>query len=146
MAVTTFRTCKKCNQEFPETEEYFRLKPAKGKLYMQHSCRECEKVKAKNYARLYRNGNREKVKKYERDRARKIRNENPEYLRRHQRNWYKNNKIKAIEWANDHTNDLSDNYVCAKLGMSVNDCPKELIEAKRIVLKIKREIKNLQGS
>ena len=61
----------------------------------------------------------------------KLKKENPEKVAN---KYNKHNRI--------HTNQLSDSYVSAKIGFSVNLLPEQIIELKRNQLKLHRELKN----
>ena len=77
------RTCNKCGEEKPLTEEFFRPNPTKG---LRLGCRECEN----KAAALSRALNPEKA----REAARKWSKEHPEQRNATKRAWYARNKDK----------------------------------------------------
>ena len=92
------RICNICNIE-KDIEQFSFKKDKNGKYYMHHYCKECEKeinkkyynkekIKQKN--KLYRQQNKEKIKKYyNNEYLKKWRKENPDKVKKHIENMHK---------------------------------------------------------
>jgi 5-methylcytosine-specific restriction endonuclease McrA len=73
-----FKTCSKCKETFPATEEFFRWhNKKKGKLYSQ--CRPC----AKEAGRAYYEVNKEKIKEY----SKAYRDSHKDYYNNYTKQW-----------------------------------------------------------
>jgi len=120
MKVYKTSKCKRCNCVFAKTVH--------NKIYCTEKCQRRHEEASRNSAqtkktkRIWINKNRDKVRLY----SKRTLLKNPEKARiRHRR------KIDR----------LSDTYIRTRLGLNLHNAPKELIEAKRQQLKLKRAIR-----
>lgn len=100
----------------------------KYKTKMLNKNAELYKEKQKKYQKKYRDKNKEKLRSKCRERC---------------RNWYEKNKEKVREKNKKYIQKLTDNYVKNEIQRIVGKCsiPKEIIDIKRLHIKLKREIK-----
>lgn len=152
--------CKKCKKERGKN---FRTRTKNGYSWVQGTCRVCEKeersrdyhTRLKNDSEYMRN-NRQRVKDERlnnpdlyRERA-QLKRSKPAY-KKYMRKYIKKNRAKvsadhkkfAKKWAKYNCERLTDRYVKTRLGFNSNDyVPQELIEAKRMQLKLLRKATN----
>ena len=76
--------------------------------------------------------------------AKKWQADNPEKKKRSLRKYYKNNCEKAKKYTRKQAQMLSDSYVAQLFHDRVGDIPKDLIDAKRASILIKRHVRSLQ--
>ena len=98
----------------------------------------------KEYYRRWRKKNPDKGREY----GRRWRKKNPDKVReegrRHLR-WVKENPDKIHKYGQRWRKRLANGYVAATLGLKISQCPKILIETKRIQLMLHRAAKGVQG-
>ena len=132
------RVCRKCGQEKPLSEFVNNKMCALGHAY---TCKQC----ASQYMRKWRADNSEKV----RENSRKQRITNPEKVREKSRKWYAANPEKVREKSRKYRRkareELSYYYLKRQLKTRHLPITPEMIDYKRIQLKLYREIKNQQN-
>jgi len=135
-----FKTCTICNCKLPKTKEHFQTRKDKSgtKIYVffRHACRKClnakvAKYKREKYSKDIVKGRIESRRKYWKD---------PIRSRENQRRWKEKNPNNSIERDRRRIKNLGSSYIALMIGMPVNECPQELIESKRLVIQIKREL------
>jgi hypothetical protein len=146
------KVCPKCNMAKPRTE--FRLYGQKV-LRLESICKVCRPILSRQvYAekptvwkkaltvkcREYRNINRAKVNQNQRE----YKQQNPDKWREYQRSWRIRNRQKENErqrnGQRDRTEKISDSYL---RGMGIPDI-QEILEAKRTIILLHREIKAIR--
>lgn len=139
-----YKKCSICEQKLPKTKDYFNVKITKqvnkngeATYYsFKYACKKCLNEKIAKYKRdkywkepeKYRADNR---KKYWKD---------PEKSRKKTQEWRKNNIDKLRERDRNRVAKIEDSWLASLIGIPVSECPKELLENKRIVIKLKREL------
>jgi len=131
------KTCKKCKKTYPKTEQYYR----KNGNSWRSGCKKCinknlpkktEEQKKKENAKnnkIWAKKNRLKRNEY----AKEFRKKNP-------------NKYIEInrEYSTKKREELSDEYllrlICRRTGFSKDAITEEVIEQKRLIIKLKRQI------
>lgn len=127
-----YKKCTCCGGEFPATAEYW-AKHKPGKFGFSSICKRC--VSKKHFVRYHSDDSfRDKVlcagktwHKNNKDYMIRWRKDNPEYC--------KKNNAEKIE-------KLTPGYIAASMRRSVNDLTPEIIETKRLIIQLKRELKN----
>lgn len=175
VCIAGHKICTKCKLELPVTAFHkdkrakdglsFWCKECTKKYMKEHYKNNSEKILAS--CAKWRENNPEKLAEYYKKNSKRMyavqveyRKNNPEKTRAKGVNYRKNNleKVRATEARNRKKNieknrarstasikDLSNAYVAKKLGFKVSEIPPELIEAKRLNLKIKRKLKEIQN-
>jgi hypothetical protein len=129
-----YKKCTCCGMEFPATTEYwYKYKP--GKYGLMAICKQCHKEKK----RLYRQ--RPEVKE-----KRRLRYHSDDLFRNKCIDaiilWHKNNPEKRKDIKKKIVNELKSSYVADKMRRRVKDLTPEIIETKRLIIQLKRELKN----
>jgi len=143
------KVCSNCGIEKPLTEFFTRGKNIDKCKKCIKKCfnleyRENNKEKINEYSKKYYENNREKFN----ERKKKYRKNNSEKLNEYSKKYYENNreklKEKSKEICKKNRYDITVTYMASVMGIPVNELRKypELIETKRILTKIKRELKN----
>lgn len=149
--------CKKCKSEYSRLRNATPESQARNRQYRKDNAevrRERNREWARrNYASIqdWRARNPEKVREY----ARNWNKKNPEVCKRNSAKWKADNPekqagvvLRSKPRKNLRTRanraNLTDGYIADLLGLSVNDAPPELIEAKRIHLKIHRLLRSMK--
>ena len=138
------KKCTKCGVVFPLTTEYF-YRDSYAKIGFSAHCRSCMAI----YIKEYNNKNKEKIKEQRKEYYSKNREKLIEYTKeyasknREKRKEYRSkNKEKINEYARKLVYNLHDCYIAGGLlKMRVKDVPKEVLELKRIIIKLRRELK-----
>jgi len=136
------KTCSCCKLEFPKTEIFFRKRAGKENKSFRSECKICFDKKARErHIEFYKN-NTEK----EKQRQKKWISENKERRAKTVHNAYLKNIDRRKSYDNKRINDLTDsvilNRICAQTSLTRGEIPKELIETKRLLTQLKRQIKN----
>ena len=109
------KVCTKCGEE--KTLDCF-FKQKTGKYGVRTTCKKCDNA--------YREANKDKIKAF-------------------REAYYKSNKDKLNAWQKAYSKDcitnLTDSYISGCIGLTLSECPKELIEVKRLQLQIHRKLK-----
>ncbi len=129
----TTKVCSNCKVE-KLVVLFYKDKSAKDGL--AYICKDCAKMRSKEWARA----NPEKVNAPKA----KWKKNNPERNKAINKAWAKNNPDKTRAYVKAYTARCNDNYIAARIGLKLCQCPQELIELKRINLLITREIRNQQ--
>ena len=137
-----YKKCTCCGGEFPATTEYW-YKNKKGKYGLRATCKQCYIEKAKLYNQ--RPEVKEKLSKNKR-----LRYHSDDLFRKKcikgKKLWGKNNPEKYKELSARHykkvINELRSAYVAKIMHRSVNDLTPEIIETKRLIIQLRRELKN----
>lgn len=135
-----FKKCKSCNLEFPKTKDYFFITSKKQQnksglaIYKVYKS-VCKKCHGKQ-------GNEIRIK----NRCLEM-NCNVSEYRDNWKKQYSKTRTKIFTEKNQtvmkyHVENLTDTYIANRLKLSIKELPKEIIETKRLLLTIKREIKN----
>jgi hypothetical protein len=140
------KVCGLCNLEFPKTEEYFYKRTIKQQtkkgivIYdsFKSTCKVCFCYNSrarhkKNYAE-----NKEK----ELNRCKLYRQKNIEKVRLTVRNSYRKNIDSNKLYDKKRTQELPDALIANRLGLKLNECDKEVIKTRRLIIQLKRELKN----
>ena len=135
------KNCSCCKNELPRTEEYFR-KRSDYKNNYRSECKKCFDAKQrKRHLEFYKN-NTEKEKK----RHKYFYYRNPELTKQKNRLSTKKNKPKKIIYDKHRNLELTDsillNRIVSQTSLNRSEIPKELIETKRLLTKLKRQLKN----
>ena len=136
------KKCNKCKEEKTASEFY---KSKEGKYGVTSTCKKCHCVAT----RIWQKNNPEKVIKSQRLYDKKNleknskrmsiwRENNYERNIQNARQWTKNNPDKIKQYSKKQAVNLSDSMVRSIIRINKEDCPPELIEVKRLQLKIKR--------
>lgn len=128
------RVCRKCGQEKP-LEEFAKNKECV--LGHSHICKQCKAEQS----RKWHAANPEKY----REQSRKYRAANPEKCREQFRKYRAANPEKIREYNRKYREELSDGYLIGQLKHCNLPVTPEIIDYKRIQLKLYREIKNQQN-
>lgn len=132
------KICGSCEKELPRTDEFFRRR-SDYKSNFRSDCRECYDEKSRKRHKKHYKDNVEKEKK----RAKYFYYRNLDYTNKKQRE-YRNNNIEIFkERDKARIDNLSDSYIALLLKKSVKDVPIEIIEQKRLIIKLKRELKKM---
>ena len=130
------KTCTKCKKELERTLNNFRKRSDSERL--RSTCKKCfDKKQRERHIEFYKN-NTEK----ERLRHKNWSINNPEKRKITVRKTYLKNIVKRKEYDKKRTKDLTDSKVASMLGIRLNDLPIEIIETKRLLIKLKRELKD----
>lgn len=123
---------------------------------------ELQKEKAREATRRYRERNKDKVNESSKEKMAQFRKENPCTIKERGRRYYKknkdavlikstnyyvSNKAKISSYRRGVVESLTDSYVSQilnRIGDGMGCPPKELIEQKRLIIKIKRELKKIK--
>jgi len=142
---TETKTCNNCRIEFPKTKKYFHRKIIKQRTKkgdveyksFRSDCITCYNKKIAEFKRkeYWRNPIESRKK------AKTKRLNNPEMHREQVKKWRLNNpeKIKAKDLK--RRKDLTDSCIAYSIGIPTNLIPKEVIETKRLIIKLKRQLK-----
>jgi hypothetical protein len=141
---TKYKTCTICGEKLPKTEDYFNVKITKQKnkngdaIYygFKHACRKClnkkiAKYKREEYWKDPDKARKELKRKYWKD---------PDKAKMKTQEWREANLDYLHEKDRKRTAELDDSWIASSIGIPVKECPKELIESKKIVIKLKREL------
>lgn len=156
-----FKKCVKCKKEFPATTEFFYSKKV-GEDYLRSRCKECSKLISKKHyknniekelerSKKYRENNREKFLQYAkkhyknnrekiREKAKERRKNNIEVVLKIERKSYKKNRVKILKRHEKFSKELTNSYVASQIGISIKNCPPEVIQTKRLTILLKREL------
>ena len=134
------KTCRICKNTYPKTEEFFRKN---GKSW-RSGCKKCinknlpkktkeqKKIEKAKTHKIWAKKNRLKRNEY----AKEYRKLNPDKY-----NEYKKNRRKTCQKKRD---ELSDEYllrlICRRTGFSRESITKEVVEQKKLIIKLKRQI------
>lgn len=126
----THKLCPICKEEKPVSEYYQYYSSSRKKYRYSNYCKPCGKRESKGRALKHYADNREEKK---------------EYARQYRANPDNKEKLAEVrkEFKNKYREQLQDCYVREQL--AIPNPPKELIEAKRLELKIKRKLKSIQN-
>lgn len=151
------KTCSKCG--ISKDHSLFSSYIVKGVRGLRGECKDCSRVYFRDKARERYKNNPESCRKLSREYAAR----NPEKTRERYKKWastdkakelkrerekgyYNSNPTKAQEkrrkLSRKDREILGDSYIAFRLGGNIKNIPKDLIEAKRIQLQIKRYLKN----
>jgi hypothetical protein len=139
-----FKECKICKKILPKTEEYFPRKVIKQQnkagevIYYsyRHGCRVCINEMHRNISKQYYKNNKEK----ENARYKKWRKNNIELARALSKKWQQENKQKQKAYDKKRIQNLTDSIICNRLGVKIGEVPQEIIETKRLIIKLKRKL------
>jgi hypothetical protein len=157
------KTCTKCEKELPKTLEYFYT--CRG-IFIS-SCKECKKIVTKKYlennkeqinlkGKEYYKNNREKRivemkeynkihyqdnKEYYKEKDRLYSLNNKEKIFAKNKKYYNKNRIRG----RNKTKELTDYYIKNHLLKTKEFVPKEIIETKRLLMQLKRELKTIKN-
>jgi hypothetical protein len=165
------KTCIKCEIEYPKTLEYFYMR---GK-YFYSNCKKChkeldrinyennnEKIKERK-RKYYKNNKETKIKEYLGNNNEKIKESRRKYyennkekikeylgnkkeeIKKRKRKYYENNIKHIKEYNQEYTYKLSDAYIKNCLLRAKEFVPQEVIETKRLIIKLKRELKTIKN-
>ena len=144
-----FKKCSKCKEE--KSLDCFDLSK-NGGYGVQSYCKDCMRIFKKKYysknkekinkhSREYHLKNKEKINKYDREYYSK----NKEKIAERQREYKLKNREKVRKKSREQRKQLADVYVAnlitQRTDLTIADIPSDLIEAKRLEIKIKRIIK-----
>lgn len=141
-----FKKCGRCKKVFPKTLEYFpiRKEPQKkkdGTIVIYHLLKfQCIECSLKTHREIQKRIYYDDLEK-SREIVRRKYWKNPEKRRAATQAWRERNPNKIKEHDKLRIDSISDSYICNHLGIPVSETPAELIEAKRLMIKIHREIK-----
>lgn len=140
------KTCTKCKIEFPATIEYFT--PSKRYKYgITSSCKICRK----EYAKVYRKKNPEKVRECQykwieanRDRFDEVKREwsklNRTKTNSYTQKWHKKNPEKKSVYNKKYIDLLKDCYIAKIIGKPKSEITQEIIDTTRLIIQLKREL------
>lgn len=132
---SVLKTCISCKKELERTLDNFRKRSDSDAL--RSSCKKCfDEKQRKRHIEFYKN-NTEK----ERLRHKNWAVNNPEKRKATIRKTYLKNIIKNKEYDKKRTQELTDSKVSNMLGFRLNEVPRDVLETKRLLLKLKRELK-----
>tara|TARA_B100002049_G_scaffold42555_1_gene29020 strand:- start:9956 stop:10381 length:426 start_codon:yes stop_codon:yes gene_type:complete len=137
-----YKKCGKCNLSYPKTKEFFYIKKikqenAKGELKIYNSfrsfCKSC----------LIKTGELNRIKK----RCIELECDISEYRQKWKDQYSKTRTKIKLKSDKDtvskfHSRNLTDYYISNLLRKNKNSIPKGMIETKRLIIKLKRELKN----
>jgi hypothetical protein len=139
------RVCRKCGQEKP-LEEFAKNKECV--LGHSHICKQCKAEQSRKRHAANPEKYREQFRKYRaanpekcREQFRKYRAANPEKYRERSRKYRAANPEKYREYNRKYREELSDGYLIGQLKHCNLPVTPEIIDYKRIQLKLYREIK-----
>ena len=151
-----YKKCTCCGGEFPATEEYW-YKHKRSKYGLNSKCKRCYKEYGQRLEVKERKSKRQRLRYNSDDLYRKtilekrmLRRESiAEYKHQWEKNnpeyhniRYKNNSEKIKEHRRKVVDELRPYYVASSMRRSVNDLTPEIIETKRLIIQLKRELKN----
>lgn len=151
------KVCSKCGID--KDHSLFSSYIVKGVRGLRGECKDCSRVYFRDKARERYKNNPERCRKLSREYAER----NPEKTKERYKSWASTDKAKELKRDRDrryyHSNPekarerrrslsrkdreiLGDSYIAFRLGGSITEIPKELIEAKRVQLQLMRYLKN----
>jgi len=130
--VENTKICTGCKKEMLATKEFFHSNKL-GKLGLNSKCKKCKKAINKKYKK----NNPEKIK----ERHRKYRKNNPEKIKEIKRKFYKNNIEKVKERSRKNRQNLTNSYIAKSMKTPVNHLNPQIIETRRLIILIKRELR-----
>ena len=132
----TTKKCCSCKIVKPRTDEFFRRR-SDYKNNFRHECKECfdEKNRKRHLDFYKKNTEKEKL------RHKTWIMNNPEKRRKSVRRCYLKNIDRRKKYDIERMKNLTDSYVANVSGYRKDEMPAYLIEQKRIILKLKRELK-----
>jgi hypothetical protein len=136
------KKCTACNLEFPKTIDYFRKRGEKNNNNFRSQCKKCfDEKQRQRHIEFYKN-NTEK----EKERHKYFYYRNIEHTKEKNRLSTIKHKQKQTAYDKKRINDLTDSIILNRLvsqtSLNRNEIPKELIETKRLLTKLKRTLKN----
>ena len=156
------KICTGCKIEMLATKEFFHSSKG-GKYGLNSKCKKCRKAfgekyrkdnaeKEKERSKKYRENNPEKEKerhkKYYKENLEKHKEydikwkkNNPEKRKKSTTKYYKNNIEKIRERDRKNTQNLSDSYVAGLLKKPIKHLNPQVLETRRLIILIKRELK-----
>lgn len=135
------KICKDCSKLLPVNEYRFRILPRKnnvlGYKYIVPRCKKCESV----YNKLHMDKEKRKLAERKRFSSSEAKGKKNAY----QKKWREKNLVLNRQYQSKHikkqVDTLSDSYVKRSLFKTKTFIPKELVEIKRLQLKLSRTIK-----
>lgn len=147
------KICTKCNTEYPATLYYWH-KQKRGKNGLHSYCIPCRKALRKDY------GSTDEFKKINRERTKEWRKNNTEKAKKaskknrllhgfkhdeKRREKYNNNpeyKKKIIDKRLEYKENLHSSYIASSLRVGVKSIPDDVLETRRLIISLKRAIKD----
>jgi superfamily II DNA helicase RecQ len=127
--MSELKKCTKCGDEKPATLEFYGAqKDCKNGL--KPHCKACLSKAGKLYHNLHSERILNQKKKWQQN--------NPEKTKNFIRKWKQKNTDKLRSYDKKNSEQLTDSRVRLRLGLRKDQCPPELIEVKRLQIKIKR--------
>jgi hypothetical protein len=132
------KICTGCKKEMLATKEFFHSHKL-GKLGLSALCKKCKL----EYRKKHYKNNTEKEKEY----SKKWKKDNPKRYQEIRESYkeVRNKKYdseKEKQRLKNHRKNLSDGYVCQCMNVKLKEMPKKIIETKRLIINLKRELKN----
>lgn len=135
------KKCTCCGKSKPKTEDFFRKRGDLKHLF-RSSCLICESQKNKEYQSLIREHKKDVVATYKK----KYYDKNKNFVKTNSSIYYQKNILKYKEQRLNSCIELKDNYIkdilAKNKAIQHKDLTPEIIETKRLLIKIKRELKN----
>jgi hypothetical protein len=138
------RTCSCCKKTYPKTVEYFRVRGEKLSHLLRTECRVCFDEKQRIRHKEFYKNNTEK----EKERHKFFYYRDIEYTHKKNHQTYLKNIDRVKKYDKERREVLADclilNSISATTGISRYEVPKEMIETKRLIIKLKRELKPIK--
>lgn len=136
-----YKICTCCNKTFPKTFEFFRSRGGKTNHLLRSTCVTCFDIKQKKrHIEFYANNTTKERERYKGFYYRDI-----EYTHKKQQQSYLKNIDKSKKYDKERREALTDsiilNSIVATTGISRHEIPKEIIETRRLIIQLKRELK-----
>jgi hypothetical protein len=142
-----WKVCNICNKKLPKTKDFFPQRLIKQEnadglaeyKSFKHACHECYNNYIATFKReQYKNS---EVKAKENERNKVWREKNPNTAKELTAKWRQKNRKKLLEKDRKRVHELEDSWVASQVGLPVKECPKEILELTKLIIKLKREFK-----
>jgi hypothetical protein len=141
--------CKNCRKA---VDKKWRKDNSEKEKERNKKYRENNPEKEKERKKIYRKNNAEKIKQSQKKRRKdnpekykesciKYRKNNAKKIKQSQKKYYKNNAAKIKEYKKKLVENLTDSYVATRLKTPVNHLNPKVIETRRLIILIKRELR-----
>ena len=136
------KTCTCCKLELPKTTDYFRKRGEKNSNCFRSQCKNCfDEKQRKRHIEYYKN-NTEKEKERHKtwilnNKEQRAKTVNKSYLKNIEKQ-----KIYDKKRSNELTDTIILNRLVSQTSINRNEIPKEMIETKRLLIQLKRTLKN----
>lgn len=147
------KQCTQCKKTYPATTDNF-YRQKKGKFGLNAQCKKCRsafhkeymsteegKNKNKNIQSKWRELNPCKAKEYGKQNYLKNGSKHLENRRYRYKSDPEYKKV-VLSWSSKQMDELSDSYIASSLNISVKLIPSDVLETRRLIIKLKRYLKD----